>query len=112
MPVEFALRPRIRLRETPAPARRARARLPKFALPALAYWLRIGGLFYEFVSHREPSSLPDGSEAALAPLPAESPAAARQWWRPIPAPPDPEAQPAASPAPIEAAAPEPALGAP
>src|SRR6478609_8991758 len=56
MPVEFALRPRIRLREAPAPARRVRARLPKFALPAIAYWLAIGGLVYGFVRHHEPSA--------------------------------------------------------
>jgi len=111
MPVEFALRPRIRLREAPAPARRVRARLPKFALPALAYWLLIGGVVYEFVSHHDARSLPAGSEAALAPLPAEPPAA-RPWWRPLPARPTPEPQPAAPPARAEPAAPEPELGAP
>ena len=94
MPVEFALRPRIRLREAPAKARRARARLPKFALPALAYWLLIGGLVYAFVSRHDPNSLPAGSEAALTP-PAESPAVARPWWRPLPARSEPEPQPPA-----------------
>jgi len=87
MPVEFALRPRIRLREAPAPARRARARLPKFALPALAYWLVIGGLVYEFVRHHTPSAPPGESEAALAPLAPAPPPTVREWWRPLPAPP-------------------------
>jgi len=86
MPVEFALRPRIRLREAPAPARRARARLPKFALPALAYWVAIGGLVYEFVHHHDPSAPPSEAEAALAPLPAAPPPVVREWWRPLPAP--------------------------
>lgn len=86
MPVEFALRPRIRLREAPAPSRRARARLPKFALPALAYWLVIGGLVYEFVQRHEPSALRSESDA-LSALPAAPPPVARQWWRPLPSPP-------------------------
>ena len=88
MPVEFALRPRIRLREAPAPARRARARLPKFALPALAYWLVIGGLVYEFVRHHTPNASPSEAEAeaALAPLPPVPPPVVREWWRPLPAP--------------------------
>jgi len=90
MPVEFALRPRIRLREAPAPPRRARARLPKFALPALTYWLAIGGLVYAFVQHHEPSPLPAETEAALAPLPAPEPPAVRPWWRPLPARPAPD----------------------
>ncbi|HEX2672425.1 MAG TPA: hypothetical protein VHM25_16200 [Polyangiaceae bacterium] len=112
MPVEFALRPRIRLREAPAPARRVRARLPKFALPALGYWLLIGGLVYEFVSHHDPNSLPAESEAALAPLPTVSPAAARPWWRPLPARPAPEPPPPVAPALPEPAAAEPELGVP
>jgi len=86
MPVEFALRPRIRLREAPAPARRARARLPKFALPALAYWLVIGGLVYEFVRHHTSSVPPGEAEAALAPLVPAPPPTIREWWRPLPAP--------------------------
>ena len=92
MPVEFALRPRIRLREEAAPARRARPRLPKFALPALIYWLVIGGLVYEFVRHHEPSALPE-AEAALAPIAPAPPATVRPWWRPLPAPVAPEPSP-------------------
>ncbi|HET7542314.1 MAG TPA: hypothetical protein VFK05_20740 [Polyangiaceae bacterium] len=103
MPVEFALRPRIRLREDPAPARRVRARLPKFALPALAYWLASGGLVYEFVRHHEPNAPPQQAEAALA-LPAPPAATVRAWWRPLPAP----AAPPAPPPPAEALPPEPA----
>ena len=86
MPVEFALRPRIRLREDPAPARRARPRLPKFALPALAYWVAIAGLVYAFVRQHDASMAPAETEAALAPVIAPEPApAVRQWWRPLPA---------------------------
>src|SRR6478735_6205345 len=108
MPVEFALRPRIRLREEPAPARRARARLPKFALPALTYWLVIGGLVYEFVRHHDLIARPSETEAALVPLPA-APPEVRPWWRPLPA------RPAPAPPPPEAAEPpalEPSFEAP
>lgn len=93
MPVEFALRPRIRLRETPAPARRVRARLPKFALPALAYWLGIGALVYEYVNYHDSSAPPAETETSLA-LPVASPPVVRQWWRPLPAPAAPEHRPA------------------
>ena len=94
MPVEFALRPRIRLREDPAPARRARPRLPKFAVPALAYWLAIGGLVYAFVRQHDASAPPPEAEAALAPAMAPAPApTVRQWWRPLPA----RAEPAPAP---------------
>ena len=107
MPVEFALRPRIRLREDPAPPRPARARLPKFALPALAYWLAIGGFVYEFVQRHETSSPPTRTEAALALPPAEAPVD-RKWWRPLPAPaaPPPASAPLVEPPAIE---PEPEL---
>ena len=91
MPVEFALRPRIRLREDPAPPRRARARLPKFALPALAYWLVTGGLVYAFVHHREPGPpLPETRLALVAHAPP-SPPVVREWWRRLPAAPKQEA---------------------
>jgi hypothetical protein len=44
MALEFALRPRFSL-EPPAPRRRARGlRLPRLALPILAYWLAIAGV--------------------------------------------------------------------
>jgi len=101
MPVEFALRPRIRLREDPAPPRPARARLPKFALPALAYWLVIGGLVYAFVQHREPGPpLPETRLALVAHAPP-SPPVVREWWRPLPAAPrqEPTALPRAEPEP-------------
>src|SRR5687767_1665610 len=86
MPVEFALRPRIRLREDPTPTRRARPRLPRFALPALAYWLVIGGLVFEFVRRHDQSAPLPEAQAALAPLTPASPPEIRQWWRPLPAP--------------------------
>ncbi len=44
MPLELAIRPRIRLREDlPAMKRPRRLRLPKLALPVLAYWAVVGG---------------------------------------------------------------------
>jgi len=86
MPVEFALRPRIRLREDPATARRARPRLPKFALPALAYWLVIGGLVYAFVRQHDASAPPPEGEATFAALTPSPLPAVREWWRPLPAP--------------------------
>ncbi|MEI9936131.1 MAG: hypothetical protein WDO69_02790 [Pseudomonadota bacterium] len=95
MAVEFALRPRIRLREDPAPARRARPRLPKFALPALAYWLVIGGLVYAFVHHHDASAPPAGVEAALEPTTPPPRPVVREWWRPTPAPASPPSPPIA-----------------
>src|SRR3954468_1721421 len=110
MPVEFALRPRIRLREAPAPARRARARLPKFALPALAYWLVIGGLVYQFVRHHDVSAPPPRAEAALAPITPASPSTVRNWWRPLPAPTPLPSLPIAEPPAAELEAVEPPRG--
>jgi len=105
MPVEFALRPRIHLREDPAPARRARPRLPKFALPALGYWLVMGGLVYEYVRHHDANAPTLEAEAALAPVAPASPPAVRPWWRPLPAP----VAPARTAPTAEPSAPEPAL---
>jgi len=90
MPVQFALRPRIRLREAPAPARRARVRLPRFALPALAYWLAVGGLVYEFVQHHAQSEPPSETEATQASLSVPPAPITRQWWRRLPAHPSRE----------------------
>ncbi len=105
MPVEFALRPRIRLREDPAPVRRAGPRLPRFALPALAYWLAIGGLVYEFV-HQHDASAPPDAEAALAPL-TPPPPTVREWWRRTPAPvTPPPSRPITEPPPPATPAPE------
>jgi hypothetical protein len=97
MPVEFALRPRIRLREDPAPARRARPRLPKFALPALAYWLVIGGLVFEFVRRHDANAPLPEAQAALAPLPPPPLPTVREWWRPLPAPATPQASAISAP---------------
>jgi len=103
MPVEFALRPRIRLREDPVPTRRARPRLPKFALPALAYWLVIGSLVYGFVRHHDGITPIADAEAALGPLtPAPAPTL-REWWRPLPA----QTSPPAPPPSVEASTAEP-----
>jgi hypothetical protein len=50
MPVEFALRPRIRLREGVAPRkRRWRLRVPRFLPHVLGYWALIGGICYAVV---------------------------------------------------------------
>jgi hypothetical protein len=50
MPVEFALRPRIRLREGYAPRkRRWRVRMPRFLPHVLAYWAFVAGICYAVV---------------------------------------------------------------
>jgi len=103
MPVEFALRPRIRLREDPAPTRRVRPRLPKFALPALAYWLVIGSLVYGFVRHHDATAPIPDAEAAPAPLTPTPAPTLREWWRPLPA----RTTPPAPPPSVEASAAEP-----
>lgn len=60
MPLEFALRPRIRLREDlpqRAANRRTRWRVPRFALPAALYWAVMGGVCYGIIRlHDAPSS--------------------------------------------------------
>ncbi len=62
MPLEFALRPRIRMREDPpprAPSRRSRLRVPRFALPAALYWAAMGGICYGIIRlHDAPSPEP------------------------------------------------------
>jgi hypothetical protein len=121
MPVEFALRPRIRLREGSPRPQRSRVRLPRFALPVAAYWLVVGGITYAFVhGHEARPPLASGAsdEIALAAEPA--PRESRPWWRRVPeapapanAPPAPEpaateqATSEAAPAPEAAALPEP-----
>ena len=118
MPVEFALRPRIRLREGFAPPRRPWLRVPRFVLPVLAYWLGAAGIVYAFV-HKSPdgTAQPAAEETATAPSPVARPE--RAWWEPTPAPeaatesPRPQPQPTVeeaanprSPAPEQAPAPE------
>ncbi|MEO8905797.1 MAG: hypothetical protein ABI488_24920 [Polyangiaceae bacterium] len=70
MPVEFALRPRIRLREDPAPrapSRRTRVRLPRFALPVAGYWAAVGGICYGIIRfHDAPSPEPASDTRELA----------------------------------------------
>ncbi|MEI9947838.1 MAG: hypothetical protein WDO74_02390 [Pseudomonadota bacterium] len=53
-------------------------------MPALAYWLVIGGLVYEFIRHHD-ASAPANAEVALAPLTPPPPPAVREWWRTTPA---------------------------
>jgi hypothetical protein len=82
MPLEFALRPRIRLTDGFAPPRRSRFRLPKLALPVLMYWLTAGGITYALIHwHDQPESAPDAQSAAVA---AQNPEPA--WWQPQIAP--------------------------
>ena len=101
MPVEFALRPRIQLREAAPKPRRGRARLPRFALPAAAYWLAMAGLTYAYVHYHQPPEAPAAGETAqLAEPEREAP---RAWWRRMPASQaaeksSPTAEPAAVPA--------------
>jgi hypothetical protein len=87
MPVEFALRPRIRLRDELAPPRRSRLQLPRFMLPVAAYWLAVSGIVYAFVHSHEPAHPPQSDEPALnralEPEPALQPERALQ---PEPAP--------------------------
>jgi hypothetical protein len=72
MPLEFALRPRIKLREGFAPPRRSRWRVPKLALPIAAYWLTAGGITYALIhAHGQP--------AAPAPV-VLAPQSDEPWW--------------------------------
>ncbi len=70
MPLEFALRPRIRLREDPAPpapSRRSRLRVPRFALPAALYWAVVGGICYGIIRlHDAPAAEPAPEARELA----------------------------------------------
>jgi hypothetical protein len=95
MPLEFALRPRIRLRDDfAAPPRRSRLRLPRFALPVLGYWLAVGGITYALIhGHDSTDSDPAADEPVVV-------ASEPQADRVVPAaPPEPE------PTPVVAAAP-------
>lgn len=76
MPYEFALRPRIRLREGFEPPRRARfrLRLPKIALPVLAYWAVAAAITYQLLHWHDQPEAP--AQAALAP-PADT---GPHWW--------------------------------
>src|SRR5882724_1290604 len=131
MPLEFALRPRIRLRDDfAAPPRRSRLRLPRFALPVLGYWLAVAGITYALTHwHDSPepplnTSEPVAEEAVAAGEPvAEAPMLAAQVEpEPVQAPaiapaaapsenPEPEAEPRSEPA-APAAAAQSALGQP
>jgi hypothetical protein len=56
MPVQFALRPRLRISEGFTPPRRSRFRLPKFALPIATYWLVAAGITYALVHAHDDSN--------------------------------------------------------
>jgi uncharacterized protein len=106
MPVEFALRPRIRLREDFAePPRRRRLRLPKLALPVLAYWAVIGGITYGLVHAHDTPAAERAAEPSAPPV--EAPA----WSEPAPLP-APAAVAAPERATVDQAASEPQLPAP
>ena len=102
MPVEFALRPRIRLREGFTPPRRSRLRLPRYVLPVAAYWLAAGGLVYAFVHAKDSAHAEPTADATTEPQPA--PEAARAWWQLTPAP-VPSAPVPSAPAPVVAVEP-------
>jgi hypothetical protein len=89
MPVEFALRPRLRLREDSPRPQRSRVRLPRFALPVALYWLVAAGITYAFVHEHDAhppfaSSPADESALAAEPTPREN----RPWWRRVPSEPE------------------------
>lgn len=89
MPVEFALRPRIRLREGFAPPRRPWLRVPRFVLPVAAYWLAAAGIVYAFVHSKNDAAAPSAAEETAGRTATAAPSE-RAWWQPTPAP---EAQP-------------------
>lgn len=106
MPLEFALRPRIRLREDPpqrAPNRRARWRVPRFALPAALYWAAVAGICYGIIrAHDAPAPEPVAEARELAPDPELSSAPA-----PVTEVPLTQAAPPPAPEPPQAAEAEP-----
>lgn len=121
MPVEFALRPRIHLRDDFAKPRRARFHLPRFTLHVLGYWLAIAGATYAFI--RSADATREAARAqADAPEPAPEATPPRDWWRPVAAPaasppvelepaPHSEPQPEPAAAPPSEPPPEPAIAA-
>jgi hypothetical protein len=112
MPVEFALRPRIQLREASPRPQRSRVRLPRFALPVALYWLAAGGITYAFVHEHETHPPPADIERGDEPLVAEPTVREqRPWWRLAPTAPPATTEPTRSsegPSPAAAVAPEPA----
>ena len=93
MPLEFALRPRIRIAEGFAPPRRSRWRVPKVVLPIAAYWLTAAGITYELIHWHDSPTAPAAEQALAAP--AVEPAA-RAWWE-TPSAPEPAARPVQAP---------------
>lgn len=80
MAVEFALRPRIKLREDLAPRRPARFRIPRWLAPAAGYWIAIAGLSAAFVRTHVTPSAAASDEIAAANLEPRM-GADRAWWR-------------------------------
>lgn len=67
MTVEFALRPRIRLREQTTRGRRSDWPLARLVLPVAGYWLAVTGIVYGLIHSRvSPPLLPAFDESALA----------------------------------------------
>ncbi len=101
-----------RVRTSPAHpfARRPRTRpscagaAAEVRITALAYWLVIGGLVYQFIRQHDESAPPPEAETALASLTPVPPPAVREWWRLSPAPVTPPHSPSiiASPEATEA----------
>jgi hypothetical protein len=74
MPLEFALRPRLRLDRPDPPRRLQRIRLPPLTLPVIAYWLAIAGLTHALVSALGEHPAKDRTAARVADV-SEEPAA-------------------------------------
>src|SRR5450631_3273747 len=97
MPLEFALRPRIRLRDDfAAPPRRSRLRLPRLALPVLGYWLAAFGITYALVhAHDTPDTAPLATESVPASEPPADVVPPTPASAPEPAAVAPEPEPSA-----------------
>ena len=98
MPLEFALRPRIRLRDDlAAPPRRSRLRLPRLALPVLGYWLAAFGITYALVhAHDSPDAAPLAAESVAASEPPADVVPPARASEPEPAAVAPEPEPNAA----------------
>ncbi len=102
MPLEFALRSRIRLHESVTPPRRSRPKVPRVLLPIAGYWLGMAVLTHALIiAAKSEDSEPGESYAPLeqayvgteAPAPQVEPPA----LEPVPVPaPAPEPEPAPS----------------
>ena len=119
MPLEFALRPRIRLRDDfAAPPRRSRlGGCPGLRLPVLGYWLAIGGISYALVhAHDSTDSAPVAGDLSAASEPQADVVAPALPSKPEPtslvAAAEPLATADSEPGPASLAPPPPALAPP